>query len=524
MTAIHYPRSLRGRSTLAASLLALAVLGALGGAASLAIRHALSDYAFVQAELVADQWSAAARTVPPQTLPDPLPASGDIDLVQIVGTRGDVLAASATARGRPALTHVRPAPDDPVRFMPGDQRMIVAVRTDPAPSAPVVLAGMAVPALLREHYLEYLLAAVALALAAGAGIITWTAIGRALRPVAAIRTHMAQISVNDLSRRMPVPPGDEEVADLVRTANRTLARLDEAVAQQRRFAATTSHELRNPLAGLRAQLEDALDHPEDTDTRLTLRSALSTTDRMDAIIDDLLAQARLRAGNDPASHEVINLTQLLTQETAQVNGDPRVRIVARTKIATTVAADAGLRTRKGPRGGGTYMGALDRTDGLAKPIGRFVPVRLHVDGDVWVRGSRIQLIRALANLVGNARRHAATGVDVTLTTAGGQAVIAVTDDGPGIAPGDRQRVFERYTRLDDGRRLDGGGSGLGLAITRDIAAGHRGTLTLEDSPKGARFVLRIPQIDPPVGTVPDPARPAAHVPMQDGEHAQGARS
>ncbi|MEO3873293.1 HAMP domain-containing sensor histidine kinase [Nonomuraea sp. B12E4] len=514
MTAIRYPRSLRGRSTLAASLLALAVLAALGAAASLGIRHTLSEYAYAQAEQVAGQWSAAARAVPARALPDPLPASGDIDLVQIVGDQGTVLAASTAARGRPALTHVRPAPDGPVRLMHGDGRMVVAVRTDPAPSAPVVLAGQAVPSLLHEHYLEYLLAALVLALAAGAGVITWVAIGRALRPVAAIRSHMAQITVNDLSRRMPVPPGDEEAADLVRTANHTLARLEEALAQQRRFAATTSHELRNPLAGLRAQLEDALDHPEDTDARHTLRTALSTTDRMDAIINDLLAQARLRAGSDPAAHEAINLTQLLTQEAAQVNGNRRARAVTRTKSATSFAADAGLKERTSLRG--TYLGDSDRLGGQVKSVGRPTPVRLHTDGDVWVRGSRIQLIRALANLVGNARRHAATGVDITLTATGGQAVIAVTDDGPGIAPGDRQRVFERFTRLDDGRRLDSGGSGLGLAITRDIAAGHRGTLTLEDSPRGARFVLRIPLLDPPAG-------PAADVPERESARGWPAK-
>ncbi|MEO3861682.1 HAMP domain-containing sensor histidine kinase [Acrocarpospora sp. B8E8] len=306
-----------------------------------------------------------------------------------------------------------------------------------------------VKGLLQGRDLEYLIAALTLVLTAGTGATTWWAIGRALRPIQAIRTHMDEITANDLGRRMPVPPGDDEIAELVRTANRTLARLGEAVTRQRGFAATTSHELRNPIAGLHAELEYALEHPEDTDLHRTLRTALSTADRLDTIVTDLLAQART---DTATSRELIDLTELLTQETARTN----------------------------------------RTHSLG------APVRLHAQGDVWICGSRIQLIRALTNLLGNARRHASTAVDLTLTTADGQAVIAVTDDGPGIPPADRQRVFEPFTRLDDARRLDTGGSGLGLAITRDIARNHRGTLTLEDSRKGARFVLRIPRLDQPV--------------------------
>ncbi|SDH71687.1 sensor histidine kinase [Nonomuraea jiangxiensis] len=455
---IRYPRSIRGRSTIATSLLALAILAVLAVTGCLAIRYTLGEHVYAQAEHEAGEWTTVARTTSPGALRNPLPVSAEINLVQIVGPGGAVLAASPDAHGLPALSRVRPAPQDPVRRVSDGRHMIVAIRSGPAPDAPVVLAGLAVPALLRGHNLEYLLGALTLLLTACAGAITWAAIGRALRPVEAVRVHMAQITLNDLSRRLPIPPGEDEIADLVRTANHTLARLDEAVARQRRFAATTSHELRNPIAGLRAQLEDALDHPEDNDPRQTLRTALNTTDRLNAIIGDLLAQARLSADSP---HELVNLNELIAQETSRTNDS---------------------HTHDGSHG----------HDG-SRPG---VPVRFRAEGDVWVCGSRIQLIRALANLVGNARRHASSGVEVALSTAGGQAVVSITDDGPGIAPGDRQRVFERYTRLDDGRRLDSGGSGLGLAITRDIAASHRGTLTIEDSPKGARFVLRIPQLDP----------------------------
>ncbi|MBC6457265.1 sensor histidine kinase [Actinomadura sp. HBU206391] len=114
---------------------------------------------------------------------------------------------------------------------------------------------------------------------------------------------------------------------------------------------------------------------------------------------------------------------------------------------------------------------------------------------VWVMGSRIQLIRVLDNLLDNAHRHAESAVEVTVEPVDGQAVVTVTDDGAGIASRDRERVFERFTRLADGRRRDPGGSGLGLAISRDITHAHHGTLKAEDSPHGARFVLRLPPLD-----------------------------
>ncbi len=214
--------------------------------------------------------------------------------------------------------------------------------------------------------------------------------------------------------------------------------------QQCRLASVTSHELRTPIAGLRVQLEEALLNPDHVDPRDTIRGALSATGRLEAIVHDLLTMTRLRGGQ-PSPHEPIDLTALVTEE-----------------------VDA-------------YVGGT--------------PVKVCTTGEVWVHGSRIQLIRLVGNLLSNARRHAATGVTVCVGSDDGRAVVAVTDDGNGIAPADRERVFERFTRLDEGLRRDAGGTGLGLAISRDIARAHRGTLQIEDSPCGARFVLRLPLLD-----------------------------
>ncbi|HEU5028086.1 MAG TPA: ATP-binding protein, partial [Spirillospora sp.] len=124
------------------------------------------------------------------------------------------------------------------------------------------------------------------------------------------------------------------------------------------------------------------------------------------------------------------------------------------------------------------------------------PVRVHADEELTVTGNRVQLAGVLANLLVNAQRHTRTGVQVTVRRADGDATVAVQDDGDGIAPGDRERIFQPFTRLTEGRRRDPGGSGLGLAICRAVAETHNGTLYVEDSPRGARFVLRLPLATP----------------------------
>ncbi|WP_432933010.1 sensor histidine kinase [Microbispora sp. CA-135349] len=235
------------------------------------------------------------------------------------------------------------------------------------------------------------------------------------------------------------------------------------VEQQDRLASVTSHELRTPIAGLRVQLEEALLHPDHVDPRDTIRGALSATGRLEEIVQDLLTMTRLRGGQ-PAPHEPIDLAALVCEE-----------------------VDA--------HSGGT-------------------PVEVYTAGDVWVHGSRIQLIRLVGNLLSNARRHAATAVTVCVGSADGRAVVAVTDDGNGIAPADRERVFERFTRLDEGRRRDTGGTGLGLAISREIAHAHRGTLKIEDSPRGARFVLRLPLLDRNAIGERNPPQPGALLPRK----------
>ncbi|GAA0385280.1 hypothetical protein GCM10009530_40260 [Microbispora corallina] len=265
--------------------------------------------------------------------------------------------------------------------------------------------------------------------------------------IAPLRTPRRVLGALILARYETSPVYDSADLSLVGDiASRAGLAVDNAdmFKEQRRFASSTSHELRTPLAGLRARLEEAMLYPADVDPHETIREALAVTERLETIVDDLLVLARLRAGG-PAAYEPIDVGALVAKEVAAMAGG--------------------------------------------------VPVHVDAGRDVNVLGNRIQLIRVIDNLLVNARRHADKRVEVTVGRVEGSAAITVCDDGAGIAPQDRERVFERFVRLDEGRRREPGGSGLGLAISRDIAHAHNGTLTIEDSPRGARFVLRLPLTD-----------------------------
>ncbi|MFI7133712.1 sensor histidine kinase [Nonomuraea sp. NPDC050153] len=449
MPLLPRPRSIRARCTVIAALFALSILVVLGVALDLTIRYRFQSDTFHQAERVASQWSPAARS---GVVPRPIPANSPADLIQVVDAHQRVVESSRMASATVPLSRLRPPAD--ARFQPqsecpphGRCILLHAIRLSPAPDAGVVYAGIPEPGLLATHDLEYTITTGIALITAVAAWTAWVLAGRTLRPVEAIRARISQITVSDLGLRVPVPPGDDEITRLATTTNQTLSQLDGAVEQLRQFASTTSHELRTPIAGLRAQLEEALLYPDDVDARQTLQTALTTAGRLEAIVNDLLLLARLRA-TDPLPPETIDLGEL---------------------VATEVSAQSS-----------------------AAPIS--VPITLHAPAGLKICGSRMQLIRVLDNLLANALRHTESTVEVSVEPADDRVAVTVTDDGPGIPPTHRERVFERFVRLDDGRRRDPGGSGLGLAISRDIAHNHHGTLTVEDSPRGARFVLWLPLI------------------------------
>jgi signal transduction histidine kinase len=438
--------SVRAILTLATGLLSLLALSAVGIVVDVGIRTDVERRVYEDTERAAVDWIGAmteARPHPPVT-------TSHVDLLQLVNSSGQVVSASRAAAGLPPLSKYWPSSDDRIEHRTECTAarcvMFTAVRPSPQEEqlmwggeSHVVYAGRAQPAILATHTLELLLGAGVLTASALFAGLAWILVRQALRPVEAIRRRIAQVTVTDLSLRVPEPSGQDAIARLARTSNETLSRLQEAVEHQRHFASMVSHELRTPLTGLRTQLEEALLY-SDVDPRLAIEDALATLERCQVIIDEMLALTRVRT----SSHgpERVDLAALVREEAARRSGK--------------------------------------------------VPIRIHADQAVAVRGNPVQLAEVLVNLLVNAQRHAQTCVDVSVARADGYATVSVLDDGAGIRPDDRERVFAPFVRLAAGRERDPQGSGLGLAISRAIAQAHQGTLTVEDSPRGANFVLRLP--------------------------------
>ncbi|MDH3250445.1 MAG: HAMP domain-containing histidine kinase [Acidimicrobiia bacterium] len=272
--------------------------------------------------------------------------------------------------------------------------------------------------------------------------VTWIFVGRTLRPVQAITDEVEAIGATELTRRVPHPGTGDEIGSLADTVNRMLGRLQRANDRQRRFVADASHELRSPLTRLRTSLEVELADPEDTER--ALREALVQVVEMQELTEDLLQLARAEEGLDLYRPGPVDLDDLVLRELD--------RLVSRGRVG------------------------VDRS-GLSA---------------AHVRGDRAQLTRLVRNLLDNAERHAASTVRVALREEGDEAVLVVSDDGPGVPPEAAQAIFERFGRADPSRSGETGGAGLGLAIAAEIALRHQGALRLLPGGHGASFELRIP--------------------------------
>jgi signal transduction histidine kinase len=316
-------------------------------------------------------------------------------------------------------------------------------------------------------------------LVAAVAAVAWHLVGRALRPVEAIRAEVAAIGGTTIHRRVPTPGTDDEIGRLAHTMNAMLDRLEVASTRQRQFVSDASHELRSPVAAIRTDVEVALREGERADWPTVGAAVLAEEVRLERLLDDLLtlAAADEAAGTGAAGRadERVDVGDLV----ADVAARPR-----RVPVRWERADDHGDH--------GATPEATDAVGAVAPPAGPAPP------GGPVVSGRPDALSRLLTNLVDNAARHATTSVEVRVDVAssptGTQVVhLAVDDDGPGIPAGDRQRIFDRFTRLDDGRARARGGAGLGLAVVRSIAVGHRGRVWVGDSPTGgARFVVELP--------------------------------
>lgn len=370
--------------------------------------------------------------------------------IQVIAPDGKVVRRSGLAPTTPLVPVTefdfglrRGMPDDAV---PHDDMRVSGQRvTAPSGDYTVIVGG-------GSEAVEATARTVALGLACGAPIIIAVAgaasywlVRRSLQSVDAIRSRVAEISASDLTERVPVPDSRDEIAALAVTMNQMLSRIEAGHRAQQRFLGDASHELRSPLATIISGLEVAEAHPDLLDAELAVNTLLPEAHRMHALIEDLLLLAR--------------------------------------------ADEQSLVRRQ------EEMAFDDLAEAEATRVRREAPCAIHTDiRPVRFTGDPVALSRMIRNLVDNAVRHAHSRVTIGVSGRKGTAVLTVGDDGPGIAPAERTRVFERFVRLDSDRARSGGGAGLGLAIVAEVVTAHGGTVTIDDRPGGGTVItVALPQ-------------------------------
>lgn len=440
-------RSVRARTTLGAGVVVLAalVVGAVGFV--VVLRLVLLDGVRASAEAGLEQASSRVEADGAGAV------SGYEDvLVQVVGDDGAVLAHGddADAPALPTADESRWSHDgerwllaaDDVDLPGGGEATLVygvsLEQTDTAVRAAAVLLAVGVPVLVLVL-----------------GVVTWSVTGRSLRPVERMRTEVETIRAAQPDARVVVPDTGDEVARLATTMNAMLDRLDRSAAGQRQFVSDASHELRSPIASIRQHAEVAVAHPDRTDVAEFSDVVRSEAVRLQDLVTGLLELSRLDEGGTGVRRPV-DLDDLVLDAVAR----------------------ARARVQGGATGGATGDRAI-RVDGSGISAAR-------------VLGDERLLAGVVRNLVDNAVRHASSQVAVALAEQDDAAVLTVDDDGTGVPVAERDRVFERFVRLDEARSRDAGGAGLGLAIVRDAVRAHGGEASVTDSPLGgARFVVRI---------------------------------
>ena len=442
--------SVRSKTVVAA----LVVVGVALGATSILLVAVLSASQLAGVDRALQLETASVAALATTGVPmNPIRTSGDeTTFVQVVDSAGSVLASSASLEGQSKVASFAAGTSSPeFRTLSGlpigpEGQFRVAGRGVDTPTGRVtVYAGESLAVVNRSvHGLIAALLIFDPIFLAVVGLTVWILVRRALSPVEAIRSEVAGISAKELDRRINEPPVMDEIGRLAITMNDMLGRLDASSHRQQTFVADASHELRSPLAAAHAELEVGLTHPASTNWPDAARNALGELERARRIVDDLVVLARFDEGVISASDVEVDLDELVL--------DQCTRIRRTTTVAVDVSEVSGAR----------------------------------------VIGNEEQLGRAVRNLLDNAVRHAQSLVTVELRHDVHQVVLSVTDDGLGIAPQDRQRIFERFARVDSARARSSGGSGLGLAIVHEIVTAHGGTVEVSDTRSGAQFVIRLP--------------------------------
>ncbi len=392
---------------------------------------------------------AALRSAGPSELDGALLATGSpVTAIQIIAADGTIVAHSADAPVVPMVPAARIGPNLAKGLMgpgaSGPSLRICGEVADTAYGRYTVLVAVdsrSVNAAVKSA--AVLLMVVAPLVLSETAFLSFMLVKRSLQSVDAIRARVAAISVSDLTGRVPVPDTRDEIAALASTMNEMLSRIEAGHTAQRRFVGDASHELRSPLATIISALEVVESHPHLLDHDLAVGMLLPQAHRMKALVDDLLLLAR--------------------------------------------ADEQALSRRRGAVKLGDLLSAEAAMTGCATPL------TVHIDGEIIVRGDQIGLSRIVRNLLDNAARHARSRIVVTAHIRDSHAVITISDDGPGIPETDRQRVFDRFVRLDADRSRRSGGAGLGLAIVAEIVATHNGTVRVDSGPEGgAQVTVTLP--------------------------------
>lgn len=376
------------------------------------------------------------------------------EVIQVLDSRGLVVLSTNRRLSEP-ISGLRPSPGRSARetiprlaaLNDDDEQLIAARGIKIEGKASVVL--VSVPIQVQADSVQtvawLLLAASPLAVGLVAAAV-WILVGRSLRTVDRIRQQVAEIDAQRLHDRVGVPGTADEIAALATTMNQMLDKVEASDQGQRAFFSDASHELRSPLSTLVTTAEVASLDPTGQTWISLQNTVLAETRRMQGLVEGLLTLAKVDSQSLQMRCDDIDLEDVLGGE------------VHRLRSLTTLEV-----------------------------ICDIAPVR--------IVGDEHRLTQVFRNLLDNAARHAKTTVRLTTQTASDALVVIIDNDGAVIDPADRERVFDRFVRLDDARSSDEGGSGLGLAIAREIVAAHGGKVTVEDAdPAGwCRFVVRLPQ-------------------------------
>jgi signal transduction histidine kinase len=381
--------------------------------------------------------------------------------VQFIGEDGRVAGAGTAAQGLPPLAAAAASPRPQLRAEDAPRVGPLRVLSEliaPGQKVTLVVARSSQQVVDVHETLVRLFIGLAILGSLLLAALTWWVVGRALRPVDAMRRRVDDIGDHDLAARL-VPPGTRDELDrLAGTLNDLLGRLEQAVICERQFVADASHELRTPITAVRSLLETEAGDPSLI--VLTRADALARMNQLQDLVEQLLVLARADAAAPPPDAPV-DLDELVLGQARHLQRSTDLRI-------DTSRVSGGQ-----------------------------------------VAGRDIDLVRLVENLASNAARYARTTIAFSVRQRGDRVDLVVDDDGPGIPEVDRARVFERFNTLDPARSHAEGGAGLGLSIAAAIVAAHGGTIRVGDAPGGgARFEARLTAYRPHAARRDAAAEPA----------------